>query len=110
MDKRLVDNIEDYNTNKYKELLLNILGEKYVCDNNNENETRKLFKCTEESDCVLRTNECWCLNELEEWNGYCYKTGYNPVKSIIINKITCLSKLKAKHKNTTAVMMMVHVE
>ena len=104
MDKRLVDNIEDCNTDKYKELLLNILGEKYVCDNNNETEIGKLFKCTEESDCVLHTNECGCLNELEEWNGYCYKTGYNPVKSIITNKITCLSKLKAKHPNTTAVV------
>ena len=103
MDKRLVSKIADCETTEYKKLLRDILGESYVCDStNNEG---KLFKCTEDSNnCVLHTNECGCLNGLEEWNGFCYRSDSNPISTLINNKITCLSKLKSKDHNTTAVI------
>ena len=101
MDKRFVNEVKDCQSPDYKNLLIDILGESYVCsDGNTEG---KLYKCTDDSKCVLHTNECKCESEFEEWNGYCYKSGSNPVKSIDEKKVTCMTKLKSKDANTTAV-------
>ena len=84
---------------KYRAFLRDILGESFIC-NENENPTALLYKCfSSDTECIADTTKCGCLGNSVKWNGYCYSTQSNPIELVNSNKqkITCLNKIKAKN-------------
>ena len=90
MDKRQVSNLIDCDSDGYKQLLKEIIGEEYVCSENGN-----VFNCTVggKDKCVNDTNYCDCSNGANKTNGYCYPIENNPHEQINYNKRTCKTKL-----------------
>ena len=91
MNKIQVENLEDCDTDIYRILLQEILGDSYVCYFSTEKGS--LYKCNQtDVECVKHTNQCPCL-EGTSWQGYCYPTGFNPIEQVNTNLIKCISTL-----------------
>ena len=86
MDKSQVDHLGDCINNNYKNLVEEILGDKYICKGATS-ANPNLFKCLEsDKTCVNHTKFCNCTNK--KWNGFCYSKDSDPLEEIkIANEI-----------------------
>ena len=89
IDRKFVKKVEDCIDSDYKTLLNDVLGEDLVCDDD-----AAIYRCGYNGTCASHTNECGCLDGLEEWNGYCYPSTANPITLIDKKKVDCDSLIK----------------
>ena len=90
MDKTEVDNLEDCDTNIYRLLLREILGDSFICYSSTIKGS--LYKCdSKDTECVKHTKECQCKGT--SWQGFCYPEELNPIEQVTNNLVTCTSKI-----------------
>ena len=91
MDKTQVENLEDCDTENYRNYIKEILGESNICYSSTIKGV--LYKCNPtDTECVSHTNQCQCQNGIS-WQGYCYPNGFNPIEQVSNNLVTCISKI-----------------
>jgi len=100
MNKKQYDNIIECDSKEptYKDFVREILTDSFMCYDTKK--TGFIYKCSSSDEqCVSNTVDCDCLGSNEKWNGYCYSSSVNPIKSVESNKekVTCKNKIKAKN-------------